>query len=286
MALLRGARMCVCARAALSGMSTSHAQPQARTPNFAVTSRSWSKQAGLRKVLGRTLRRCGALVTLAGAALGGQAATPLVFAIPPEDRLSVTMAQRVLALAYQELGVEVQYTKLPVRRGYALADEIDGVGLGVTLDIALTQVRIEVPVSYEEAAVYATRTDIVPNGYASLQPYVIGHIAGIGYLETRLQGMRTDTATNVESLFRKLEMGRTDVVVDSRFNSCLIKTLGLRKVQLLHPSLETAPGFHFLHMRHAALVPRVTAVLRRMAADGTIKKVQAQALKEYRSQCD
>src|SRR3990167_6950955 len=264
MALLRGARMCVCARAALSGMSTSHAQPQARTPNFAVTSRSWPKQAGLRKVLGRTLRRCGALVTLAGAALGGQAATPLVFAIPPEDRLSVTMAQRVLALA----------------------DEIDGVGLGVTLDIALTQVRIEVPVSYEEAAVYATSTDIVPNGYASLQPYVIGHIAGIGYLETRLQGMRTDTASNVESLFRKLEMGRTDVVVDSRFNSCLIKTLGLRKVQLLHPSLETAPGFHFLHMRHAALVPRVTAVLRRMAADGTIKKVQAQALKEYRSQCD
>ena len=234
---------------------------------------------------GRRLRQCAMLLTLAGAAAGSTAA-PLVFAIPPEDRLSVTMAQRVLALAYQELGVEVQYTKLPVRRGYAQADEVDGVGLGVTPDIGLTQVRIEVPVSYEEAAVYATRGDIVPQGYASLQPYVIGHIAGIGYLETRLQGMRTDTASSVESLFRKLEMGRTDVVVDSRFNSCLIKTLGLRKVQLLQPSLETAPGYHFLHMRHAALIPKVTAVLRRMAADGTIKKVQAQALKEYRTQCD
>ncbi len=233
----------------------------------------------------RRLRQCAALLILAGSAAGSTAA-PLVFAIPPEDRLSVTMAQRVLALAYQELGVEVQYTKLPVRRGYAQADEVDGVGLGVTPDIGLTQVRIEVPVSYEEAAVYATRGDIVPQGYASLQPYVIGHIAGIGYLETRLQGMRTDTASSVESLFRKLEMGRTDVVVDSRFNSCLIKTLGLRKVQLLQPSLETAPGYHFLHMRHAALIPKVTAVLRRMAADGTIKKVQAQALKEYRSQCD
>lgn len=212
--------------------------------------------------------------------------TPLVFAIPPEDRLSITMAQRVLALVYHELGVEVQYTKLPVRRGYAQADEVDGVGLGVTPDIGPTLVRIEVPVSYEEAAVYATRADIVPHGYASLQPYVIGHIAGIGYLEARLQGMRTDTATNVESLFRKLEMGRTDVVVDSRFNSCLIKQLNLHKVQLLQPSLETAPGFHFLHMRHAALIPRVTAVLRRMATDGTIKKVQAQALKEYKLLCD
>ncbi|MBX9817611.1 MAG: hypothetical protein K2X79_06250 [Burkholderiaceae bacterium] len=37
----------------------------------------------------------------------------------------------------------------------------------------------------------------------------------------------------------------------------------------------------------ALLIPKVTAVLRRMAADdGTLKKVQAQALKEYRSQCD
>lgn len=228
----------------------------------------------------------GCLALLVCCSMGTQASTPLVFAVPPEDRLSITMAQRVLALVYQELGVEVQYSKLPVRRGYAMADEVDGVGLGVTLDIGPTLVRIEVPVSYEEAAVYATRADIVPHGYPSLQPYVIGHIAGIGYLEARLQGMRTDTATNVESLFRKLEMGRTDVVIDSRFNSCLIKSLNLHKVQLLQPSLETAPGFHFLHMRHAALIPRVTAVLRRMAADGTIKKVHAQALKEYKLLCD
>lgn len=236
----------------------------------------------------RTARRwLVALAALLGLVVpAAHANTPLIFAIPPEDRLSITMAQRVLALVYQELGVEVQYTKLPVRRGYALADEVDGVGLGVTPEIGLTLVRIEVPVSYEEAAVYATRADIVPHGYASLQPYVIGHIAGIGYLEARLQGMRTDTATNVESLFRKLEMGRTDVVIDSRFNSCLIKSLNLHKVQLLQPSLETAPGFHFLHMRHAALIPRVNAVLRRMAADGTIKKVHAQALKEYKLLCD
>jgi polar amino acid transport system substrate-binding protein len=213
-------------------------------------------------------------------------AAPLVFAIPPDERLSVTMTQRVLTAAYQELGQEIQFNKLPVRRGYQLANEVDGVGMGVTPDIAPLLVRIDVPVAYEEAAVYATRSDIVPSGYASLRPYVVGHIAGIGYLEAKLQGMRTETANTVENLFRKLEIGRTDVVVDSRFSSCIIHQLGLKKVVLLHPSLEVVHGYHFLHQRHAALIGRVTAVLQRMAADGSIKKIHAQALKEYRLHCD
>ncbi|MDZ7862238.1 transporter substrate-binding domain-containing protein [Acidovorax sp.] len=214
------------------------------------------------------------------------AAPPLVFAIPPEDRLSVTMAQRVLTTAYQALGQEILFTKLPPRRGVQLANEADGVGVAVTPELAPTLTRIDVPIAYEEAAVYATRRDIVPNGYASLQPYLIGHIAGIGYLEAKFKGMRTETASTVETLFRKLEQGRTDVAVDSRFNSCVIKQQGLHNVVLLQPSLESAPGFHFLHQRHADLIPRITATLQRMAADGSIKKIQAQALKEYRALCD
>jgi polar amino acid transport system substrate-binding protein len=213
-------------------------------------------------------------------------AAPLVFAIPPDERLSITMAQRVLTAAYHELGQDIQFVKLPVRRGYQVANEVDGVGMGVTPDIAPSLVRIEVPVAYEEGAVYATRRDIVPNGYASLQPYLVGYIAGIGYLETKLQGMHTDPANSVELLFRKLEMGRTDVVVDSRFNSCIIRQLDLKKVVLLQPSLEVVPGYHFLHQRHAELMGRITRVLQRMADDGSIKKIQAQALKEYRAQCD
>jgi polar amino acid transport system substrate-binding protein len=227
-----------------------------------------------------------AVAVLWGGLTVATAAPPLIFAIPPEDRLSVTMAQRVLTAAYQELGQDVQFVKLPVRRGILPSSDIDGVGLAVTPDLGPTLTRIDVPVAYEEAAVYARRPDIVLNGYASLRPYLIGYIAGIGYLEAKFQGMRTETAGTVETLFRKLEQGRTDVVVDSRFNSCVIKQLGLQKVVLLQPSLELAPGFHFLHQRHAALVPRVTAVLNRMAADGSIKKIQAQAFKEYRALCD
>jgi polar amino acid transport system substrate-binding protein len=241
MALLRGARKCLCLLAALTGIATPMAQ--ANTLNLAVTS---------------------------------------------DDRFSKTMAQRVLSAAYKELGIDVAFTPLPIRRGYAQAEagEVDGLGMTVTLELAPNLLRIDVPISYEETSVWATRRDVVPNGFASLQPYLIGHIAGIRYFEQRLQGLRTDPAPNLEALFRKLELGRTDMAVESRFNGCLVKQLGLQKVVLLQPSLEVLPAYHFLHSRHAALVPRITAVLRKMESDGSIKKIQATALREYLAQCD
>jgi polar amino acid transport system substrate-binding protein len=240
MALLRGARKCLCLLAALTGIATPMAQ--ANTLNLAVTS---------------------------------------------DDRFSKTMAQRVLSAAYKELGIDVAFTPLPIRRGYAQAEagEVDGLGMTVTLELAPNLLRIDVPISYEETSVWATRRDVVPNGFASLQPYLIGHIAGIRYFEQRLHGLRTDPAPNLEALFRKLELGRTDMAVESRFNGCLVKQLGLQKVVLLQPSLEVLPAYHFLHSRHAALVPRITAVLRKMESDGSIKKIQASALKEYLAQC-
>lgn len=242
MALLRGARMCMCALAALSGFSTPHAQAQTSTLNFAVTS---------------------------------------------DERFSKTLAQRVLSAAYKELGIEVSFTPLPIRRGYAQAEtgDVDGLGMTVSLELAPSLLRVEVPIAYEETVVWATRRDFVPNGFASLQPYLVGHIAGVRYFEQRLQGLRTDPAPNLEALFRKLELGRTDVVTESRFNGCLLKQLGLNKVVLLQPSLEVLPGYHFLHSKHAALLPRITAVLRKMDAEGSIKKIHAAALREHQAQC-
>jgi polar amino acid transport system substrate-binding protein len=212
----------------------------------------------------------------------------LNFAVTTDDRFSRTIAQRVLTAAYKELGFDVAFTPLPIRRGYAQAEtgEVDGLGMTVSLELAPSLLRIEVPISYEETVVWATRRDIVPNGFASLQPFLIGHIAGVRYFESRLQGMRTDTATSLEALFRKLELGRTDVVTESRFNGCILRQLGLSKVVLLQPSLEVLSGYHFLHQKHAALVPRITAVLRKMESDGSIKKIHAQALKEYKLRCD
>lgn len=214
-------------------------------------------------------------------------ALTLSFAVSPDDRLSKVMAQRVLTAAYKELGIDLQFVPLPVRRGYVQAEmgELDGLGTTVLQEIAPTLTRIEVPVAYEETVVWATRKDFVPAGWASLQPYLIGHVAGLRYFENKLQGFRTDPAPNLEAAFRKLELGRTDVVTESRFNGCLIKQLGLSRVVMLQPSLEVLPGHHFLNQKHAALIPRITSVLRRMESDGSIRRIQAGALQEYQANC-
>jgi hypothetical protein len=101
------------------------------------------------------------------------------------------MAQRVLSAAYKELGIDVAFTPLPIRRGYAQAEagEVDGLGMTVTLELA----------------------------------------------------------PNLEALFRKLALGRTDVVVESRFNGCLVKQLGLQKAGLplpAQPARSAGPPYH------------------------------------------
>lgn len=211
----------------------------------------------------------------------------LKFAASINDRVSKTMAERVLAQAYRQLGITPELVPLPIRRGYNLSDlgGIDGVAVSVADDLGPHLIKIPVPIAYEEAVVYTVHKRFTVNGFASLQPYSIGHLAGLRYFETRLQGMRVDTASDLETLFRKLDLGRTDVVVESRFNQCTLKQLGLNKVVILEPALENVPGHHFVSQQHADLVPRLTAVLQKMEKDGSIKKIQAGVVREYQARC-
>ena len=54
----------------------------------------------------------------------------------------------------------------------------------------------------------------------------------------------------------------------------LIKQLKLDEVAMLAPPLAAFPVYHYLHKKHAALVPQLAAVLRQMRADKVIENIQ------------
>lgn len=209
------------------------------------------------------------------------------FATAVDPRLSRSMAEQVLTQAYQQLGLKVEFVPLPVRRGYAVAasGELDGLAISVADSLDPALFKVEVPVAVEETVVYTMGKPFKVVGFASLQPYTIGHIAGLRYFENRLQGMKVDTAVDIETLFRKLALGRTDIVVETRSNQCRLKPLGLPPITILEPAVETVLGYHFLNQKHAELVPKLTQVLRKMEADGSLKRMQATAFKEFQAQC-
>lgn len=216
-----------------------------------------------------------------------RASAQLKFASATDARLSRQTAERVLVHAYAQLGLRVEFIPLPVRRGYVLAEqgELDGVTLSVASNLGDGLIRVDAPVSAEDTVVYTRTKRFAVAGFDSLQPYTVGHVTGLRYFETRLQGFNVDTAPDLDTLFRKLSLGRTDVVVEARSNQCRAHRLGLTDIRILEPSLEIVPAHHFLHRKHAELVPRLGAVLRKMESDGSIRKIQASALKAFEARC-
>ncbi|MFZ6871544.1 substrate-binding periplasmic protein [Undibacterium sp. Di27W] len=204
------------------------------------------------------------------------------------NRPSTAAAQKVLSKAYGQLGIKVNFIATPAARALSMwnAGKLDAVAAKI-IDTGLPDsIKINVPIVFEEAVVFATRTNLSLDGFDSLKPYVVGYVNGITYLEERLRNVpQKETAPSLESLFRKLEAGRTDVAVDSRFSFCLVRKLGLNNIRILEPSLEKRLGYHFLHSKHQQLVPALEAVLKNMEKDGSIKKIQEEVMQEYMEQC-
>ncbi|MFZ6735178.1 substrate-binding periplasmic protein [Undibacterium sp. Ji42W] len=204
------------------------------------------------------------------------------------NRPSTVMAQRVLSKAYEQLGIKVNFITTPAARAVSMwnAGRLDGVAAKV-IDTGLPDsIKVEIPVVYEEAVAFATKKNFAVDGFDSLKPYVVGYVSGITYLEDRLRNVaHKETAPGLESLFRKLDAGRTDVAVDSRFSFCLVRKLGLNNIHIIEPSLEKRLGYHFLHTRHQQIASALEPVLRNMEKDGSIKKIQEEVMQEFMEQC-
>lgn len=223
------------------------------------------------------------LLGVCGAARSAQ----VVLADITDNLPSSVMAQRVLVHAYMQLGIEVKILELPNFRTRNLLESqaLDGVVYRLAESPIFDLIKIPVPISFEDFTVFSVNQHFKVRGYKSLQPYSIGHLTGARVLEDRLSGFRVDTAPNTESLFKKLAAGRTDTVIESRYSLCRARELGLNNIVMLEPSLEKILGYHWLSKRREELIPRVSAVLKKMQRDGSIQKIQEQVLKETRLAC-
>lgn len=229
----------------------------------------------------------GSILVMPGLAQS-RAERSLDISLPDTNRPSTATAKKILSKAYEQLGIKVNFIAIPAARSLSMwnAGRLDGVAAKV-IDTGLPDsIKIGIPIVYEEAVVFSVKKNVTVDGFASLKPYVVGYVSGIPYLEDRLKNVQQkETAPSLESLFRKLDAGRTDVAIDSRFSFCLVRKLGLNNIRILEPSLEKRLGYHFLHVRHQQLVPAVEAILRDMEKDGSIKKIQEEVMQEYMEQC-
>lgn len=191
----------------------------------------------------------------------------------------------VLRTAYERLGIAVEGRPLPAARALAEADagNSDGeVNRIAEIENAHPElIRIPVAVNVLDGVAFTCRKDVTVPDWESLAPLRVGVRRGVRFAEIGTEHLGGLTiATSYDTLFDMLLHGRLDVVVASRpVGEGQRRRTGSDCIRALKPPLHRTHVYHYLHKRHADLVPELTKVLRRMQADGTLHRIRTEVVR-------
>jgi len=220
-----------------------------------------------------------------------------VLGSPPADadqhRLVITrivespftdLGVRILTEAYGRLGVPIQFELMPGARAIKSTDMGLSDGELFRVDGMTKQypnlIRVPVPIARTDFVVFTNRKPFIVNGYSSLASYRIAFRRGMKILETGTAEMDRFMVGDPEQAFRMLERDRVDIVIENRLTGIqIIRTMRLSGIAILEPPLHSDPLYHYVNKRHAALVPKLTAILQQMRDQGEIKRMEADAVR-------
>jgi polar amino acid transport system substrate-binding protein len=187
----------------------------------------------------------------------------------------------LLKAVYGQLGMQVQLVDLPAKRALIESSQgrIDGEvqRIPAVADEYPTLLPVRVGFNYIEPSAFTRWLKFRVEGWASLRPYAVGIVRGVGSSERGTQGLpRVEAVGNMEQLLQMLASDRIDVAVADRFSGELLsRQMRLAPaVQPLEPPLQRIDLYHFLHGRHRDKVPVVEDAMRRMAASGELERLR------------
>ena len=245
----------------------------------------------------------GRILLIAGLALSGTAAqgqTPPAAAkafLMAADAEPGTYAHRWATLIYTEafkrLGMPVQIGNYSLARRSALANEgaIDGEVSRIYsyADTNPDLVRVDEPVMDFSFALFAANPSVQIARLEDLPAttLIVEHRRGILACENALKKFvpaeRLSNVTSTDQGVKKLASGRTDLYCDielyvrEALHSAELKSAAnVRKVI----RIASVPTYPYLHRKHAALAPRLAAVLKQMKTEGLLDSYAPQVERE------
>lgn len=200
----------------------------------------------------------------------------LVFSAIEQTR-PVKAVGEVLRRAYQKIGIKIEILELPGVRGlkYSHEGQTDGEAFRTRgIETEYTDlIRIDVAVSADEMFLFVKQgKEFEVDGWESLpKEGLVGYQRGVKFVELNAAkySIKTYHVDSTEQLFKMLDFGRVDAVISgSEMGAKNIRTLNLQNIIRLTPPIHTSVLYHYLHKKHAHLVPQITAVLQEMKASG------------------
>jgi len=197
------------------------------------------------------------------------------------------ISMQVLKRAYQQIGIEVMYLPLPGERALrtANAGKVDGEVFRIAnVHKKYTNlVPVPTPINVLQGIAFSKNVDLKIKDWQSLAPYNIGIQVGIKFAERGTKGMHRIMVDTNEQLFKMIDSGRVDVIVAAHANGLkTLSALKLENISALQPAIQEYPLYHYLHKKHAALVPKLDAVIKNMQLTGMIDQIRKEALQKLR----
>ncbi|WP_174873129.1 substrate-binding periplasmic protein [Vogesella oryzae] len=190
-------------------------------------------------------------------------------------------AAAVLQRAYAQLGIKLELVHLPAIRALAAANrgETDGdVARYSDIEVDNPQLlRVPVPIMQLEISAVTRGLAFPLSGSASLAPYRVCVRRGIKPTDDYTQDLNRFTSNSESHMLVMLLAGRCQVALLSQYVWPEVERLSAGPLRLIQPPLLHITLYHYLHQRHAALLPRITRVLQTMQRHGEIRRIVAQA---------
>lgn len=202
----------------------------------------------------------------------------LVFSTP-ELTADTLSSEIILKEAYRRIGIAASIVKLPPERALLQANTgaVDGEvqRIGTISRIYPNLVRVDPSINFLDGMAFTKNVEAEIRGWNSLRPYRVGILRGIKFLEANTANMNVLSLNNYNSLFAMLRNNRLDIVVTPRFSALHhMKAKGISDVHELPPALVRLDLFHYLNRKHVDLIPRISAVLRKMVEAGELVKIR------------
>ena len=227
-------------------------------------------------------------VLLFSAGLAGQALAHEIHLLRPAGSLLAAAGEAVLREAYRELGIEIVVEAVPpdVGLGMSVRGDSDGeVYRPFDLSERSTNL-VRVPTALAATttvAVFSAGSGISVATIDDLAAYRVVRIAGMVQSEHLTEGLtNVQRVGSYDEVLRALTEGEADVGVVSWVDiRVAISEHGWEDDFDVSAPLGMSYLHHYLHERHAYLVPRIDAVLARMAATGMIAEIRASFEDDY-----
>ncbi len=204
-----------------------------------------------------------------------------------DNDLLAPVSKTILLEAYKKIGIDLKFIAYPNLRALKIANngEVDGelqrIG-GLTSDYPNL---IQVPQAIQKIAwhTFAKELAIEIMGWQSLTDFTIVMPTGSSYTKKMTSGMEVYYVDDQKSLFTMLNKGRAEVAVASiTAGLSYLEKSENSSIKASYQPVGEKSLFHYLHVKHKNMVPKINQILQQMQAYGRINQIRRQYLSALR----